>query len=157
MTEVTFSVPQNDTTTMARTSNLAFLLGHPIFEGKSRCKGNVERDTNSCNNNVMFQRHLPSFQWTNCYKPLVDSSYEQSVCLWSFVAHINPPAHLLLLFVQLTHRSLKAYCAILVRRPNFRHQVSPRASPRREHPAAESETVGEKCPIILPKWRLTRH
>jgi len=30
MTEVTFSVPQNDSTTMARTFNLAFLLGHPI-------------------------------------------------------------------------------------------------------------------------------
>jgi hypothetical protein len=29
-----------------------------------------------------------------------------------------------------THRSLKAYCAILVRRSNFRHQVSPRVSPR---------------------------
>jgi hypothetical protein len=29
-----------------------------------------------------------------------------------------------------THRSLKAYCAILVRRSNFRHQASPRVSPR---------------------------
>jgi hypothetical protein len=29
-----------------------------------------------------------------------------------------------------THCSLKAYCAILVRRSNFRHQTSPRASPR---------------------------
>jgi hypothetical protein len=29
-----------------------------------------------------------------------------------------------------THCSLKAYCAILVRRSNFRHQASPRLSPR---------------------------
>ena len=29
-----------------------------------------------------------------------------------------------------THCSLKAYCAILVRRSNFRHQASPRMSPR---------------------------
>ena len=29
-----------------------------------------------------------------------------------------------------THCSLKAYCAILVRRSNFRHQASPRVSPR---------------------------
>jgi len=30
MTEVTFSVPQNDRMTMACTFNLAILLGHPI-------------------------------------------------------------------------------------------------------------------------------
>jgi hypothetical protein len=29
-----------------------------------------------------------------------------------------------------THCSLKAYCAILVRRSNFRHQASPHVSPR---------------------------
>ena len=29
-----------------------------------------------------------------------------------------------------THRSLKAYCAFLLRRFNFRHQASPRVSPR---------------------------
>jgi hypothetical protein len=29
----------------------------------------------------------------------------------------------------------KAYCAIWVRRSNFRHQASPRVSPRVEHPA----------------------
>ena len=29
-----------------------------------------------------------------------------------------------------THRSLKAYCAILVRRSKFRYQASPRVSPR---------------------------
>jgi len=28
-----------------------------------------------------------------------------------------------------THRSLKAYCAILVRRSKFRYQASPRVSP----------------------------
>jgi len=30
MTEIKFSVPQNDRTTMAGTSNLPFLQGHPI-------------------------------------------------------------------------------------------------------------------------------
>jgi hypothetical protein len=30
----------------------------------------------------------------------------------------------------ITHCRLKAYCAILVRRSNFRHQASPRESPR---------------------------
>ena len=29
-----------------------------------------------------------------------------------------------------THCSFKAYCAILIRRSNFRHQASPRVSPR---------------------------
>ena len=38
----------------------------------------------------------------------------------------------------------------------FCHQASPRIT-KREHPAAEGGTVGEKCPVILPKCRLTRH
>jgi len=43
----------------------------------------------------------------------------------------NPwPKPTWLLFLQLMHRSLKAYCAILARRSNFRHQASPRVSPR---------------------------
>jgi len=36
MTEVTFSVPQNDRTTMAHTFSLAFLLEHPILSGLQR-------------------------------------------------------------------------------------------------------------------------
>jgi len=35
-----------------------------------------------------------------------------------------------LCYVSTTHCSLKAYCAILVRHSNFRHQASPRVSPR---------------------------
>jgi hypothetical protein len=50
----------------------------------------------------------------------------------------------------------KAYCAIWVTRSNFCHQASPRVT-MREHPAAEGGTVGEKCPVILPKCRLTRY
>jgi len=34
------------------------------------------------------------------------------------------------LFVQLRTAAFKAYCAILVRRSNFRYQASPRVSPR---------------------------
>ena len=34
------------------------------------------------------------------------------------------------LFIQLHTAASKAYCAILVRRSNFRHQASPRLSPR---------------------------
>jgi len=45
-----------------------------------------------------------------------------------------------------THCSLKAYCAILVRRSNFRHQASPRVSPREG-----TQLWGEKFPVILPK------
>jgi hypothetical protein len=56
-----------------------------------------------------------------------------------------------------THCSLKAYCAILVRRSNFRHQASLRVSLHESTPAAEGGTVGEKCPVILPKFRITRY
>jgi len=38
---------------------------------------------------------------------------------------------------------LKAYCAIWVRRSNFRHQASPRDSTQRR----EGKTVCEKCPV----------
>ena len=43
--------------------------------------------------------------------------------------------------------AFKAYCAIWVRRSNFRHQASPRHHAR----ARSGGTVGEKCPRILPK------
>jgi len=45
----------------------------------------------------------------------------------------RPPTRLhgVVVFVYTTtHCSLKAYCAILVRSSNFRHQASPRVSPR---------------------------
>jgi hypothetical protein len=51
-----------------------------------------------------------------------------------------------------THCSLKAYCAIVVRRSNFSHQASPRVSPRK---STQRRKVGEKCPDILPKCRRT--
>ena len=52
---------------------------------------------------------------------------------------------------QLRTAAFKAYCAIWVIRSNFRHQASPRLSPRESTSAAEGETVGEKCPVIVPK------
>ena len=39
----------------------------------------------------------------------------------------------------------KAYCAMWVRCSKFLHQASPRVSPA-------AEGVGEKCPVILPKF-----
>jgi len=56
-----------------------------------------------------------------------------------------------------THRSLKAYCAILVRSFQLSPPgVSTRVTTR-EHPEADGGTMGEKCPVILPKWRFPRH
>jgi hypothetical protein len=43
----------------------------------------------------------------------------------------KPIAQALLLFFQLRTAAFKAYCAILVRRSNFRHQASPRDSTQR--------------------------
>jgi len=64
---------------------------------------------------------------------------------------------LLLLLFSTTHCSLKAYCAILVRRSNFRHQASPLVSPRESTQRRKVELWGEKCPVILPKCRFTRY
>jgi hypothetical protein len=47
----------------------------------------------------------------------------------SLISSPQSPALLSLLF-STTHCSLRAYCAILVRRSNFRHQASPRVSTR---------------------------
>ena len=41
---------------------------------------------------------------------------------------INRVRHIL--FIQLRTAAFKAYCAILVKSSNFRHQASPRVSPR---------------------------
>jgi len=51
----------------------------------------------------------------------------------------------------------KAYCAIWVRRSNFRPLGVSTHVTTREHLAAEGGTVGEKCPRILPKCRFTRY
>jgi hypothetical protein len=56
-----------------------------------------------------------------------------------------------------THCSLKAYCAILVRRSNFCHQASPRVSPRESTQRRKVELGAKKYPVILPKCRLTRY
>jgi hypothetical protein len=53
-------------------------------------------------------------------------------------------------------QSFKAYCAIWVRRSNFRHQASLRVT-MQEHPAAEGGIVDEKCSGILPKCQLPRY
>ena len=47
----------------------------------------------------------------------------------------------------------KAYCAIWVRRSNFRHQTSPRASPRESTQRRKVELWARKCPGIVPKCR----
>jgi len=59
-------------------------------------------------------------------------------------------------YFQLRTAAFKAYCAILVRCSNFRHQAFPRVTTQ-EHPVAEGGTVGKKCPVILPKCRLPRY
>jgi len=46
------------------------------------------------------------------------------------INQIEVNKYIRLLLFSTTHCSLKAYCTILVRRSNFRHQVSPRVSPR---------------------------
>ena len=59
-------------------------------------------------------------------------------------------------YFQLRTAAFKAYCATLVRRSNFRHQASPRVSPRKSTQRRKVE-LGEKCPVMLPKGRLPRH
>jgi len=61
----------------------------------------------------------------------------------------NIQLYIIIIF-QLRTAAFKVYCATWVRCSNFRHQASPHVTTR-EHPAAEGETVGEKCPVILPK------
>jgi hypothetical protein len=60
----------------------------------------------------------------------------------------------IIIIFQLRTAVFMAYCAIWIRRSNFRHQVSTRVTTR-EHPAAEGGIVGEKCPVILPKCHIT--
>jgi hypothetical protein len=54
---------------------------------------------------------------------------------------------IIIIIFNLRTAAFKTYCAIWVRRSNFRHQASPRVSPRESILAAEGGTVGEKCPV----------
>ena len=65
----------------------------------------------------MYQNAL-KYTTTSCFKV---------IAFWIFLIICSP----YVLFVYTTtHRSLKAYCAILLRRSNFRYQVSLRVLPR---------------------------
>jgi hypothetical protein len=64
---------------------------------------------------------------------------------------------MVIIIFNLRTAAFKAYCAIWVRRSNFRHQAPPTRATTRQHPAAEGGTVGEKCPVILPKFRFPRY
>ena len=79
-----------------------------------------------------------------------------SLCLKITFKAFNVYGSVQPIFYLFSTAALKAYCAILVRRSNFRHQASPRVTTV-EYPAAEGETVGEKSPVILPKCRFTRY
>jgi len=57
------------------------------------------------------------------------------------------------MFIQLRTAAFKAYCKTFQLSPPG---VSTRFTTR-EHPAAEGGTVDKKCPVILPKYRLTRY
>jgi hypothetical protein len=68
-----------------------------------------------------------------------------------------PSEQVLLLFTTYALQPFKAYCAIWTRRSNFRHQASPRVLPRERTQRRKVELVGEKCPEILPKRRISRY
>jgi hypothetical protein len=56
-----------------------------------------------------------------------------------------------------THCSLKAYCAIWDRRSNFRHQASPRLSPRESTQRRKVELWARNVREVLPKCQLPRY
>jgi hypothetical protein len=58
------------------------------------------------------------------------SEGQSCVCSVQIQITLSWPVTLDLFVCTTTHCSLKAYCAILVRRSNFRYQASPRVSPR---------------------------
>jgi len=75
-------------------------------------------------------------------------------CSFSWIATpVSSPLFILIIIFSYTLQPFKAYCVIWVRCSNFCHQASPRVTAR-ERPTAEVGTVGEKCPVILPKCRL---
>ena len=69
--------------------------------------------------NILLQKHRQSktlsVQATKVHTGSGGTATQGFVCLFVYTT---------------THCSLKAYCAILVRRSNFRYQASPRLSPR---------------------------
>jgi len=100
---------------------------------------------------------LPTDAQENCFKRSIKIYIKTAPTCFGVITNIRERIiYELCLFIQLRTAAFKAYCAIWVRRSNFHHQASPRVTTW-EHPAAEGGTVGEKCPVILPKCRLTRY
>jgi len=64
---------------------------------------------------------------------------------------------LIIIIFQLRTAAFKAYCAIWVRRSNFRHQASPRVSPCESTQRRKVELWARNVRYILPKCRLTRY
>ena len=63
----------------------------------------------------------------------------------------------IIIILNLRTATFKAYCAILVRLSNFRHQASPRVSPLESTQRRKVKLWFEKYPVILSKCRFTRY
>ena len=64
---------------------------------------------------------------------------------------------IIIIIFNISTAAFKAYCAIWVRRSNFRHQASPRVSPCESIQRRKVEMWARKCPGILPKCHLPRY
>jgi hypothetical protein len=114
-------------------------------------------------NDISLSCRVQGLHLYRCIKPLkamINPKSRDSVRTAQYTHSIPviTTNHLMLyrLFVYATtHCSLKAYCAILVRRSNFRHQASPRVSPREITRWRKVELWARNVPVILPKCRLT--
>ena len=62
----------------------------------------------------------------------------------------------LCLFIKLRTAALRLIVRSWLEVPTFATRRLHTRVTTREHPAAEGATVGEKCPVILPKWQFTR-
>jgi len=58
--------------------------------------------------------------------------------------------HFVTIIFQLRTAAFKAYCAIWVRRSNFRHQASPRVSPRESTQRRKVELRARNIRVISP-------
>jgi len=103
----------------------------------------------SVNNNQYTPRNIPEERRSNLHRGRSLNSNITFVAMRSFhsslaCASLKVSLAIFIIIIIIITAAFKAYCAIWVRRSNYRHQASPRVVITREHPAAEGWNFGRE-------------
>jgi len=111
----------------------------------------------SCNSSDNYHLHLSIIPSTTEYANMCS---QPRICILLATTRIGPwhrVCYYYYYYFQIRTAAFKAYCAIWVRRSNFRHQASPRVSPCESTQRRKVKLWAKNVRVILPKCRGTRY